>query len=119
MKHYPMMPFPPHLHAMQHAALPVMNAQEFLKGFVMTACLASLDPAPAAGKKAKGRRVLRRALQGGAALGAADVAARASVRGDYVRALSAVTAGVASVYVVEQLLKDAVDTTPVKENDNG
>lgn len=120
MNRYPLSPYvPPAYATAPHAVLPAATSQEFIKGFVMTACLTALQDAPDLRQKANTRRVLRRALQGGTALTAADATARAAARGDYTRALVAASAGAAGVYLIERLLRDAAATPITKESSNG
>lgn len=87
-------------------ASPVSDASAaFARGFVATALLVALQGrGEAAVPPATARRVLRHALQGGAALAAGTVAADALPRRDYGLALTAVAAGVAGVVVAEYLL---------------
>lgn len=119
MNRYPVMPYTPSAAPIAYATLPAVHSQEFLKGFVLTACLSALQDAPDLRNKATRRRVLRRALQGGTALGAADATARAAAQGDYTRAVMAASVGAAGVYLIERLLRDAAATPTTKEKRNG
>ena len=69
----------------------------FVKGFVSTALLA------AARGNAGRTQIVRTALQGGAALAAASLAAGALQRRSLAGALSAVAVGAGGLYLVEQL----------------
>lgn len=72
----------------------------FTRGFVAAACLSAFQDRPGFDS----RRVLRHALQGGAALTAGTQAARSLQRGQWVGALTAVAAGAAAVQLIETLL---------------
>lgn len=86
----------------------------FARGFLVTALLATLQDRGATA--APKRKVLRHALQGGAALAAATVAAEALSRRDYPLALAAVAAGAAGVMAAESLLPPQ---SHIQENDLG
>lgn len=109
------------------SSLPVVPApwgradgQEFLKGFVMTACLAALQDAPDLRSKGNQQRVLRRALQAGTALSAAHHAARCAAQGRYGQALVAASLGAGGVYLIERLLREVSETAhPSLENTHG
>lgn len=78
---------------------------DFVRGFVATGLLSVLQDRgalPLAGLEA--RRALRHALQGGVALAAGAVAARAVHRRDYTIAMGAVVAGAAAVHGIERWL---------------
>lgn len=91
------------------ASKPASDA--FVKGFVATGLLASIQNQP--GRPVLDKQAVRRALQGGAALAAGTVAAQAWQRQDLGRAVLAVALGTASVMVLEQLMKET------KENEDG
>jgi hypothetical protein len=82
-------------------ALPVGSS--FVKGFVVGGCLAAFERGMPAGDT---RQVLRRALQGGAAVAAGEHAAAAVAQGRYGGALAAAAAGAAGVLLIERLLHD-------------
>lgn len=75
----------------------------FTRGFVAAACLSAFQDRPGL----DARRVLRHALQGGAALTAGTQAAHSLQRGRWGGALVAVAAGAAAVQLIETLLGDA------------
>ncbi|WP_275628552.1 hypothetical protein [Pseudomonas sp. 273] len=83
----------------------------FAKGFVTSACLSAFQDA--AGQPDL-RRVARHALQGGTALCAGTLAARALQRREYARALFAGMAGAVGVMLVERWLHDGA--RPRQEN---
>lgn len=85
----------------------------FLRGALVTGLLVALQGRHAA--KPAGRKVLRHALQGGAALAAGTVAAEAIVRRRYAVAAGAVAAGAVGVVAAEYL----IDETDVKERGLG
>lgn len=89
------------------AAFSRVDGQEFLKGALMTASLAALQGMPDLHRRSTRRRVLRRALQGGTALSAANSAARSLAQGRPGQALVAASLGAAGVYLIERLLGDA------------
>lgn len=70
----------------------------FARGFVVTALLEAAQSRPH-----DGRRLLRRALQGGAALAAGTSAAASLGRRDYLPALTAVALGAATIAAAEIL----------------
>ncbi|WP_333824570.1 hypothetical protein [Pinisolibacter sp.] len=70
----------------------------FARGFVVTALLEAAQSRPH-----DGRRLLRRALQGGAALAAGTSAAASLGRRDYLPALAAVAVGAATIAAAEIL----------------
>ncbi len=74
----------------------------FVQGLVAAGLLAAIQGRP--GMPALDRRTLRLALQGGASLAAASMAAQAWRQRDAGRALIAVAAGAASVAVIEKLM---------------
>lgn len=79
---------------------------DFARGFVATGLLSVLQDRGA--KPAEGldaRRALRHAMQGGAALAAGSLAAKAVESRDLSLALGALAAGVAAIYGIEQLLR--------------
>ncbi len=80
------------------------TAEAFVKGLVTTGVLASIQNRP--GRPVLDKLVVRRALQGGAALAAGTVAAQAWQRQDLGRALTAIALGTASVMVLEQWMKE-------------
>ena len=77
----------------------------FARGFVTTALLVALQGRSKAGASPPpGRKILRHALQGGAALAAGSVAAEALQSRDYGLALTAMASGAAGVLAAEYLL---------------
>lgn len=85
----------------------------FARGFLVTGLLVALQGRREPGAMPPPRRkVLRHALQGGAALAAGTVAAEALRRRDYGLALAAVAAGAAGVVAAEYLLN------PDRRDDN-
>ncbi len=79
---------------------------DFTRGFLSAAMLAALQGA-AAGQPALGRRTLRLALQGGAALAAGTAAMHSLRSGQRVQALLITGAGCAAIAASEALLPDA------------
>jgi len=73
----------------------------FLKGFISTGLLATLRGG------SDRRRIVQAALQGGTALAAASFAAGAIKRRSPTGALSAVAAGVAGLYLIDQFTNAA------------
>lgn len=86
----------------------------FLRGALVTGLLAALQDRFEPGAARPGRKVLRHALQGGAALAAGSVAADALSRRDWGLALTAVAAGTVGVLAAESLLN-----SPMKEIHRG
>ncbi len=84
----------------------------FARGFLMTALLEATQSRPY-----DGRRLLRRALQGGAALAAGTSAAASLARRDYLPALAAVALGAAGMVAAEVLTDPALITS--QETDRG
>ncbi|MFT3663428.1 hypothetical protein [Piscinibacter sp.] len=78
----------------------------FVTGFVTTGCVSAFRDQAAPATPAQAKRVLRHALQGGAALAAGQQAAACWQRGDVARALAATAAGAAGVLLIERLLRD-------------
>ncbi|MCR6629145.1 MAG: hypothetical protein NVV74_03305 [Magnetospirillum sp.] len=77
----------------------------FARGFLVTGLLVALQDRCEAGSAAPaGRKIMRHALQGGAALAAGTVAAEALGRRDLSLAAGAVAAGAAGVLAAEILL---------------
>lgn len=115
---YPVAPWTP---PAASAGFSRADGQEFLKGALMTAGLAALQDSPDLQRKSTRRRVLRRALQGGAALSAANSAARSLAQGRPGQALVAASLGAAGVYLIERLLGDATPGAghPTLENIDG
>lgn len=81
----------------------------FVRGFVSAGLLAGFQ---SAGEKrrtpANARRILRLALQGGAALSAGGATVDALRQDSPVRALAAIAAGVVALAVIERLLHDEI-----------
>lgn len=71
--------------------------EDFVRGFVSTALLAAL-------KERSPPRLLRMALQGGAALAAASVAARAATRRSVPTVLGAALVGYASLQLIKHIV---------------
>ncbi|MBO3273917.1 hypothetical protein [Pseudomonas schmalbachii] len=92
MKAYPPVPRPP-----------AWDDGNFVRGFVASACLSAFQDVPG---KPDLRRVARHALQGGTAICAGTLAARALQRQEYSRALLTGMAGALGVMLVERLLRD-------------
>lgn len=76
----------------------------FLRGVLVTGMLVALTDRRK--DKPQGRKVLRQAVQGGAALAAGTVAAEALVRRDYKLAAMAVAAGAAGVVAAGHLFDE-------------
>jgi len=93
---------------------PLFAGGNFVKGFVAGGCLAAFQDVGAPASTLDYQRVLRYALQGGAALAAGEYAAAAFRRGDYGRVLVAAAAGAAGVLLFERLLRDAAPHTQEK-----
>lgn len=83
------------------------DGEQFLRGFVATACLSAFQDVRKPASKKSLKRVLRHALQGGAALAAGNHAAVALGRRDYTGALLATAAGAAGVLAIEYFLREA------------
>lgn len=79
----------------------------FVRGFVSTGLLATTSGA------ANRRRIIRAALQGGTALASASLAVDAIKRKSLAGVLSAVAAGAAGMYLIEQVAR--ANTAPVDE----
>lgn len=86
----------------------------FVRGFVATGCLSAIQGLHDAQDL---KRLLRHALQGGAALAAGTRAAVAIERRQYMDALLSAALGAAGVLVIEQLLRDAAQNS--QENGDG
>jgi hypothetical protein len=97
--------------------VPLFVGGSFVKGFVAGGCLSALPGANLPPSQADLKRILRRALQGGAALAAGERAAMAYRQGDYSGMLVATAAGAAGVLLIERLLRDAAP--PKQENTHG
>lgn len=97
----------------------------FLRGFIATGLLATLQDRCAAGppRPLDLRKALRHAVQGGVALTAGVTAANALARRNYGMALAAAATGAAGVLAAEILLQPAVPTDDqtemLEENDLG
>jgi hypothetical protein len=91
----------------------------FLRGFVAAGLLSAiqdrLDPDE---PRSDSRKVLRHAIQGGCAIGAATVAAQALARRDYGTALVATALGAAGAMAAEQALRP-VSSQPLLESPHG
>lgn len=83
-------------------------ATDFTRGFVASGLLSALQDHAG---RADGRRTLRHALQGGAALAAGSVAAEALARRDALSVLLAVAGGAATILTIEQLLRRRAQPT--------
>ncbi|MFT3717441.1 hypothetical protein [Pseudorhodoferax sp.] len=117
-------PYPgvaPYAPAMMPLGVPLRaSGAAFAQGFVAAGCLSAFQdrqtllssPSPVELK-----RVLRHALQGGAALAAGTRAAAAFQQQDYARMLVATAAGAAGVLIIERLLRDAAQAE--QENQDG
>ena len=90
----------------------------FLRGMMVTGLLVAIQDRRAARRPAAPAKVLRHALQGGAALAAGTVAARALTRNDLPLALTAIAAGAAGVLAAEALIPSP-DTDDIKESGRG
>lgn len=93
------------------ALAPVELAGNFARGLVATGLLAAIQNRWSHGKPAN-HKVLRLALQGGAALAAGIATAESLRRGDYARALIAVAGGAVSVAATEMLLNPTPHSPP-------
>lgn len=98
-------------------ALPEMSAT-FTRGMVAAALLTAVQERWTGGAPPSGRKILRYALQGGAALAAGTAAAEAVRSRNAAGAVLAVAAGVAGVVALEHLLNPA-DTPANPENAHG
>ncbi|KAF0223028.1 MAG: hypothetical protein FD176_2194 [Rhodospirillaceae bacterium] len=98
------------------ALAPVELAGNFTRGLIATGLLAAIQDRWSH-EKPSNRKVLRLALQGGAALAAGIAAAESLRRGDYARALIAVAGGAVGVGVAEMLLNPT--HTPAEEAEIG
>lgn len=85
--------------------MPQFISGGFVKGFVAGGCLTAIA-VTGTPSQADAKRILRRALQGGAAVAAGERAAMAYRHGDYGGMLAATAAGAAGVLLVERLLRD-------------
>lgn len=85
--------------------MPQFISGGFVKGFVAGGCLTAI-PVTGTPSQADAKRILRRALQGGAAVAAGECAAIAYRQGDYGGMLVATAAGAAGVLLIERLLRD-------------
>ncbi len=87
--------------------VPLFVGSSFVKGFVVSGCLAAMPCAAKPLSQAELKGVLRHALQGGAAVAAGERAATAYRQGDYSGMLVASAAGAAGVLLIDRLLRDA------------
>jgi hypothetical protein len=87
------------------AAKPLAVGSMFARGFVASGLLAAIQGR--SGTLPARIRVVRHAIQGGAALAAGSVAARAIRRRDYGQALAAVAAGATAMLAAERFLTPA------------
>ncbi|MDO4232414.1 MAG: hypothetical protein Q4D19_09795 [Lautropia sp.] len=96
-------------------------ADEFIKGFVATGLLSSLQTRDAGKRAGFSQQSLRLAVQGGTALAAGTAAIQAMRAGRHGTALLAVAAGAAGVLAAERYLKPSpeIKRLPLKEIDNG
>jgi len=85
---------------------PPLISGGFVKGFVAGGCLTAVRVTGRPPTQADAKRILRRALQGGAAVAAGERAAMAYRQGDYGGMLVATAAGAAGVLLIERLLRD-------------
>lgn len=99
------------------ALAPVELAGNFTRGLVATGLLAAIQNRWSQGKPAN-HKVLRLALQGGAALAAGIATAESLRRGDYTRALIALAGGAVGVAAAEMLL-NPIPHTPIEEAEIG
>ncbi len=88
----------------------------FVQGFVAAGCVSAFQDHASPGGAADLKRVLRHALQGGAALAAGSQAAMAVRRQDYTGALVATAAGAAGVLLIERLLRDGGNAEQEKKD---
>jgi hypothetical protein len=88
----------------------------FVQGFVTAGCVSAFQDCPSPAGAADLKRVLRHALQGGAALAAGRHAALAMCRRDYTRALAATAAGAVGVLLIERLLRDSAHAAQEKKD---
>lgn len=84
----------------------------FTRGFIATACLSAFQEQRVPSSPKQFKRVLRHALQGGAALAAGTHAAIAVKQGNYLGAVLATALGAASVLAVERLLQESSTSAP-------
>lgn len=90
----------------------------FIRGFVSAGLLAGLqNSGNIACDRRRGKRALRLALQGGAALATGAAAADALQRGSPGVALAALAVGATGIVLIERVLTDSISTT--KEQHNG
>jgi len=97
--------------------LPEMSAN-FTRGMVAAGLLTAVQERWAGGLPPPGRKILRYALQGGAALAAGAAAAEAVRSRNLAGSVLAVAAGVAGVVAIEHLLNPA-DAPANEENGLG
>lgn len=76
----------------------------FVRGFVATVLLSTLQDRAGGAARRDWRKVLRHGLQGGAALAAATIAAEAGSRRDFGTGVTAVLAGAVAVMAAEATL---------------
>nr|CAM76986.1 conserved hypothetical protein [Magnetospirillum gryphiswaldense MSR-1] len=98
------------------ALAPMELAGNFTRGLVATGLLAAIQDRWSQGGQPSNRKVLRLALQGGAALAAGIATAESLRRGDYARALIAVAGGALGVAPPEILLNPP---SPPQESEIG
>lgn len=98
--------------ALAHAAKREAIGTVFARGFLVTALLEATQ-----GRPRDSRRLLRRALQGGAALAAGTSATASLARCDYLPALGAVALGAAAMTAAEVLFDPSLITS--QETDRG
>ncbi|MBR9973319.1 hypothetical protein [Magnetospirillum sulfuroxidans] len=97
------------------ALAPVELAGNFTRGLVATALLTAVQDRWSHGKP-PGKKVLRMALQGGAALAAGIATAESLRRRDYASALIALAGGAAGIAAAEILLNpDPIPPAPETE----
>ncbi|MHB1360820.1 MAG: hypothetical protein ACYC5U_12335 [Rhodocyclaceae bacterium] len=97
--------------ALGYRAGPVPGS--FVRGLVSAGLLAAIQNQP--GRPVMDKRALRLALQGGASLAAASMAAQAWQQRDLSRVLVAVAAGAACVAVIEKLMNTYKESTDGQE----
>lgn len=91
---------------------------KFVRGFVATGLLSMLQDRFQPGAQVRDRRkILRRALQGGAALAAGSAAADAVRRHEYQTALAAVVGGAVGLIAIDYLLRHRADIDNQENND--
>lgn len=106
-----MYPVPP-ANVIRPVAQRIETEGSFTRGFIATACLSAFQEQAIPRSPKQFKRVLRHALQGGAALAAGTHAAVSVKQGDYLGAVLATALGAASVLAVERLLQESSSSAP-------